>query len=57
MFEDGVCDVCCSVSVKYVEIDWDVCEREFCEIFDCYCGDGMNYDCIILVSGGKDSCY
>ena len=57
VFEDGVCDACRSADVKHAEIDWDLREKEFREILDRYRGDGTNYDCIIPVSGGKDSCY
>ena len=57
VFEDGVCDACRSADVKHAEIDWDAREKEFREILDRYRGDGTNYDCIIPVSGGKDSCY
>jgi tRNA(Ile)-lysidine synthase TilS/MesJ len=56
VFEDGVCDACRSADVKHAEIDWDAREKEFRAILDRYRGDGSNYDCIIPVSGGKDSC-
>ncbi|OOV85066.1 pseudaminic acid biosynthesis protein PseA, partial [Oceanospirillum linum] len=38
-------------------IDWSKRESDFRVILDRYRGDGSNYDCIIPVSGGKDSCY
>ncbi len=55
--EDGTCDACRSASRKHEEIDWDQRAREFEEILSRYRGDGSNYDCIVPVSGGKDSCY
>jgi N-acetyl sugar amidotransferase len=54
---DGVCDACRSAEVKQ-EIDWDAREAQLKEIIDRYRSpDGSNYDCVIPVSGGKDSTY
>lgn len=55
--EDGICDACLSISEKYNDVDWEKRDKEFREILDRYRGDGSNYDCIIPVSGGKDSVY
>jgi N-acetyl sugar amidotransferase len=57
VFVDGVCDACISASIKHKEIDWDARALEFEKILSRYRGDGSDYDCIIPVSGGKDSCY
>lgn len=57
VFTDGVCDACHSAENKHKEIDWQAREDEFRVILDRYRGDGSSYDCIIPVSGGKDSCY
>ena len=57
VFVDGVCDACISASIKHEEIDWDARVIEFESILSRYRGDGSDYDCIIPVSGGKDSCY
>lgn len=57
VFKDGVCDACYSADDKHVHIDWNKRQAEFEEILCKYRGDGSNYDCIIPVSGGKDSCY
>lgn len=57
VFEDGVCDACKSADEKHLNIDWDKRQDEFEKILEKYRGDGSNYDCIIPVSGGKDSCY
>lgn len=55
---DGVCDACRSVERKHKAIDWHARRREFEEILDQYrCKDGSWWDCIIPVSGGKDSCH
>lgn len=56
-FENEVCDACSSAENKHVDIDWNVRKGEFEEILKRYRGDGSKYDCIIPVSGGKDSCY
>ncbi|MCB1306096.1 MAG: N-acetyl sugar amidotransferase, partial [Leptospiraceae bacterium] len=53
--EEGVCDACRSVDRKN-EIDWDQRRKELEAILDQYRSDGTHYDCIIPVSGGKDSC-
>ena len=53
--EDGVCSGC-RVSTQKVRIDWDERAEELREIFEEYRSrDGSNYDCLIPVSGGKDS--
>ena len=57
VFADSVCDACRSSDIKHNDIDWDKRNQEFLNLLDRYRGDGINYDCIIPVSGGKDSCY
>ncbi len=54
--KEGVCDACRSVALKN-QIDWTEREREFKTLLEKYRGDGSKYDCIIPVSGGKDSVY
>ena len=55
--ENGVCSACTN-STKKEEIDWDKKREEFKKILEKYSSkDGRNYDCIIPVSGGKDSTY
>lgn len=54
--ENGVCNACLSVNRKK-SIDWDARAIEFEKILSKYRSDGSTYDCIIPVSGGKDSCY
>lgn len=54
--ENGICDACHSVEKKKT-IDWDQREKEFRALLGKYRSDGSKYDCIIPVSGGKDSVY
>ncbi len=53
---DGVCDACRS-SEKKMEIDWKKREDDLFQLLEKYRGDGSWYDCIIPVSGGKNSCW
>jgi len=56
--KNGVCDACRSAERKDRAIDWNARRKEFESILDRYRNkDGKNYDCIIPVSGGKDSTY
>ena len=57
VFENGICDACRSATAKHANIDWSKRQQEFEKILTKYRGDGSFYDCIIPVSGGKDSCY
>lgn len=54
---EGVCSACRNFEAR-TEIDWDARRRELREILDRYRSPGgRNYDCVIPVSGGKDSTY
>jgi N-acetyl sugar amidotransferase len=57
--ESGVCSACQAAGEKHKGIDWDQRKREFEEIIEHYkLKNGQNgYDCIVPVSGGKDSTY
>ena len=55
--EDGVCDACKSAEKKHEGIDWQRRESEMFKLLEEYRSDGSRYDCIIPVSGGKNSCY
>lgn len=57
VFKDEICDACHSAVDKHENIDWTERQNEFENILSKYRGDGSKYDCIIPVSGGKDSCY
>jgi N-acetyl sugar amidotransferase len=55
--EEGVCNACRSYE-RRTEIGWDVRYKELQQIIDKYRSkDGSNWDCIVPVSGGKDSTY
>ncbi len=55
--ENGLCSGCRSASER-VEIDWERRKRLFDQLISDYKNTtGSNYDCIIPVSGGKDSYY
>ena len=55
--ENGICDACRYTDVKDT-IDWNARRKELEEIFNEFKNkDGSNYDCVIPVSGGKDSTY
>ncbi len=57
-FDDkGICDACRSAELKQ-KVNWDSRRKEFEVLISKYRNqDGNNYDCIIPVSGGKDSHY
>ena len=55
--EDGVCNACRSYAARR-EVDWVVKKGELTRILDQYRSkNGENWDCIVPVSGGKDSTY
>lgn len=55
--EEGVCNACRNYENRK-KVDWDKRKQELMEILDKYRSkDGSNYDCIIPVSGGKDSTF
>ena len=55
--ENGVCSACVNADLKE-EIDWNKKRRELSRILEKFRNkNGTNYDCIIPVSGGKDSHY
>lgn len=54
---EGVCSACIAFDQRD-EVDWDVRRQEFLDTVAEYRNDdGSNYDCIVPVSGGKDSTY
>jgi N-acetyl sugar amidotransferase len=55
--QDGVCNACTSFASRDL-INWKARKQELDEILNVYkSNDGSNWDCIIPVSGGKDSTY
>ena len=55
--ENGVCEACVSYEYRK-KIDWSERRKELEQILARFRSkDGKNYDCIVPVSGGKDSTY
>jgi N-acetyl sugar amidotransferase len=55
--DSGICNACRSFEQRK-EIDWDGRRKKFEKIVDKYRSkNGKNWDCIVPVSGGKDSTY
>lgn len=54
--EEGVCNACRAYENRKV-VDWSKRRTELLEILDRYRQNGKNWDCIVPVSGGKDSTY
>lgn len=55
--EHGVCNACRNFEAR-TEVDWEARRKEFLETVEAYRSkDGTNYDCLVPVSGGKDSTY
>lgn len=55
--EEGICNACRNYENRK-SVDWDERKAELMEILDRYRSkDHSNWDCIIPVSGGKDSTY
>lgn len=55
--DDGLCSAC-QVSTQRVDVDWDKMRARLDRIVkQNRSRDGSNYDCVIPVSGGKDSYY
>ncbi|NOX15394.1 MAG: N-acetyl sugar amidotransferase [Epsilonproteobacteria bacterium] len=52
--EDGICGGCLGFKEKKEEIDWVSRGKELDKVLDNFRGKG-DYDCLIPVSGGKDS--
>ena len=54
---DGICNACRSYENRTV-VDWDLRKKELLEVLERYRSkNGANWDCIVPVSGGKDSTY
>ena len=52
--ENNICDACKSFDEKHDEINWKEREEEFRELIGSRT-EKNKYDCLIPVSGGKDS--
>lgn len=58
LFDDAqVCSACRNFESR-TEVDWDARAEQLAELVDRYrCKDGSRHDCIVPVSGGKDSTF
>jgi N-acetyl sugar amidotransferase len=57
MDAEGICSAC-RYYEKRQEVDWDLRSRELVGLLDKYrSNSGENYDCVVPVSGGKDSTF
>jgi N-acetyl sugar amidotransferase len=57
IFHDGICNACINFKNR-LDINWDQRKEEFINIFEKYKSKtNNNWDCIVPVSGGKDSTY
>jgi N-acetyl sugar amidotransferase len=55
--DEGVCNACRAYENRK-EVDWDARYKELLDVLARYRqNDGSNWDCIVPVSGGKDSTY
>ena len=54
--EEGVCNACRDYEMRK-EVDWDRRRGELRALLEKYHRHGANWDCIVPVSGGKDSTY
>ena len=57
--ESGICSACVAANEKDLSIDWNQREKDFFTIVEKYkkAPGEIGYDCLIPVSGGKDSTY
>ncbi|MCX4028799.1 N-acetyl sugar amidotransferase [Spartinivicinus marinus] len=55
LFNEGICNACINYNTRE-RIDWDQRKKELIQIIDKY-KNNKKWDCIIPVSGGKDSTY
>lgn len=53
--DDGICNACHSSGMKENIIDWDAREKEFFQLVLSTKNKAQTWDCVIPVSGGKDS--
>lgn len=54
--DEGICNACRSYERRKA-VDWDARYQELLSVLARYRRDGSNWDCIVPVSGGKDSTY
>jgi N-acetyl sugar amidotransferase len=54
--DEGLCNACRSIE-RRKEVDWSQRKTELLDLLARYRRNGSNWDCIVPVSGGKDSTY
>lgn len=54
--ESGVCNACRAYEGRQ-HVDWDARKQELITLLDRYRNSSANWDCVVPVSGGKDSTY
>jgi len=55
--DEGICNACRSYEGRKA-VDWESRKKELTQLLDKYRSkDGSNWDCVVPVSGGKDSTY
>ena len=54
--DHGVCNACRAYEARQT-VDWAARQRELASLLERYRQHGRNWDCIVPVSGGKDSTY
>jgi N-acetyl sugar amidotransferase len=54
--EVGVCSACQNFQTR-ADVDWDARRTELIEVVERYRSSSSGYDCVVPVSGGKDSTY
>ena len=55
ILDDGICNACHNAQKKCHHIDWDKRKQQFEAVVDSVKKQSVGYDCLIPVSGGKDS--
>ncbi|MGE0268300.1 MAG: N-acetyl sugar amidotransferase [Candidatus Omnitrophota bacterium] len=53
--EDGICNACVNAQSKRDEIDWAGRQQNFLSVVESAKSRSRGYDCLVPVSGGKDS--
>lgn len=53
--EDGICNACKNSESKASDINWEQREKAFAQVVESAKAKSKGYDCLIPVSGGKDS--
>ena len=54
---NGICSGCYGQSLKEEKINWEERKKKFITICKNAKTISNNYDCIVPISGGKDSCF